>query len=409
MRRRNQQRCHFTFALVIILLLSNILLISTAALAQEEKQLMMVFIDCEQEEYVDPTDRGYIFFEEKNYDVEVFYYEDTGEPIRADNVIIDVPWTSFFIASGDQDPRITIETPNFEEYDEFPIIASKEGYIPTEEYIIISKGDLYVSTDRDTVEEKGSFSVTVKDQNGENIPGVYILVDGSSSNADTTNQNGKIFVNAPEVTSDVEIKITAIKSGYFEGSGTIHVENIQGMTFGDFPSNLLEISPIIFALLLVILAMVFVRVRKNKTQYLPSNSDERGQDKWTFEDDRKEMKIPQSHLFSKMEKNNQTKKDESTSTKGPHVEVIKIKDTENNKKNNTLKDTNHKILPINKHDELEWFNGTDTMKHKINKLTGEDNEKPADKWFIGEDFGKIKVDKKLINKRRKKNIHKNSA
>ena len=49
------------------------------------------------------------------------------------------------------------------------------------------------------------------------------------------------------------------------------------------------------------------------------------------------------------------------------------------------------------------------MKYKINKLTGGINEKPADKWFVGEDIIRFKVDKKLTDKKLKKDTKKNSA
>ena len=49
------------------------------------------------------------------------------------------------------------------------------------------------------------------------------------------------------------------------------------------------------------------------------------------------------------------------------------------------------------------------MKYKIDKLTGDVNEKPADKWFVGEDNIRFKVDKKVIDKKLKKKCNKNAS
>ena len=101
-----------------------------------------------------------------------------------------------------------------------------------------------------------------------------------------------------------------------------------------------------------------------------------------------------------------------TSAKGSHVEIIRIH-TKGDKKKETKhildKKEPSKIFHLNKNNECEWFNGTDYMKYKINKLTGDVNEKPVDKWFAGEDIIRFKVDKKLTDKKLKKDTKKNSA
>ncbi len=102
----------------------------------------------------------------------------------------------------------------------------------------------------------------------------------------------------------------------------------------------------------------------------------------------------------------------SNSTKGSHVEIIRIHTKEDKKKETkhiSDKKEPSKTLPINKNNEHEWFNGTGYMKYKIDKLTGYVNEKPADKWFVGEDIIRSKVDKKLTDKKLKKNTKKNAA
>ena len=94
---------------------------------------------------------------------------------------------------------------------------SKPGYISIEQLIFVSKGDLFVSIDRDIVREGGIFSVTITDQYDNPISGANIYVNEYENIFDTTNENGKAYINAPEVDTDVEISIIAVKSGYYHG------------------------------------------------------------------------------------------------------------------------------------------------------------------------------------------------
>jgi len=99
--------------------------------------------------------------------------------------------------------------------------------------------------------------------------------------------------------------------------------------------------------------------------------------------------------------------------KGSHVEIIRIRSRDDkNKETKNISENkkgSDKVISLNKKNEYEWFNGTDTMKYKIDKLTGDVNEKPDDKWFVGEDNIRFKVDKKVMDKKLKKNRNKNAS
>jgi len=410
MRRTNSQRFRFAYAFLIsLLLVSNIAMISITVIAQEDDQLYIALFDCEQQIYLD-DESGIIFLEGRQYEVDVFYEDENGAPIETYNVTIDVPWDSFFIGYNED---ISIETPSFEEYSEFMIIASKQGYASAEKYVIVSKGDLFVSTDRGTVPEDGSFSVTVTDQNDEPVSGVTLYIDGHENAFDTTNEKGKAVIDAPEVDTDIEISITAIKSGYFSGSDTIHVENVNQPIIDDFLSKIFEVSPIAFALFLVIFAMLFVRLRKKTPILLSTSNTDVSQINKKFVRDKKEPWAKKNLSYKQTKQINKTIEDVPTSAKGPHVEIIRIHSRDDkNKGTKNISDNKKgltKIVPLNKKNEYEWFNGTDTMKYKIDKLTGNTNEKPADKWFVGEDNIRFKVDKKVIDKKLKKNSNKNAS
>ena len=412
MRRTNSQRFRFAYALSIFIILLNVILISTTVIAQEEKSLWIALWDCEQQTYLDISE-GIIFFEGKQYDVEVVIENETGIGTRTDDVTIDLPWASFYIASGEENKWITITTPNFGEYNEFVITVSKEGYNSVEEYVIVSKGDLFISTDRDTVPEDGSFSVTVADQNDEPISGVTLYIEGYEKAFDATNEKGKTVIDAPEVDRDVEINITAIKSGYFPSSDTIHVENVNQPIIDDFISTIFEVSPIAFALFLVIFAMLFVRFRKKTPILLSTSNTDVSQINEKPLRDKKESWSQKNRSYKQTKQINKKMGEEPASTKGSHVEIIRIhsRDDKNKETKNISENKKglKKALPLNKKNEYEWFNGTDAMKYKIDKLTGNVTEKPADKWFVGEDNIRFKVDKKVVDKKLKKNSNKNAS
>ena len=411
MRRTINQRFQFTAALIIILLLVCTLLFSTTVIAQDEESLVIRLFESSASSWepLDENDDIY-FLEGKEYDIVVSH---ENEVTFAYDVTITITGFEETFVTAPELPYITIQAPSFEECTELYITASKEGYLDAYEEVIISKGTLSVTTDRDIVNEKEVFSVKVTDQNDVPVEGAYLLINGYGSVSDTTNENGKAFIDAPEVDADVEIKITAFKSGYFSDSDTIHVENVKAMFIDDFLSKIFEISPIVFALFVVLFAMLFVKLRKKTSIPISIYENNVSQKNKKFVRDKKELWSAKS-LSKKPMKQIDKKVDRKlpASAKGPRVEVIRIHSREDKKKETKYisdKNESKKVVSINKNDEYEWFNGTEYMKYKIDKLTGDVNEKPTDKWFVGEDTSRFKVDKKLIDKKLKKNPRKNTA
>ena len=411
MRRTINQQFQFTAALIIILLLVCTLLFSTTVIAQDEESLVIRLFESSASSWepLDENDDIY-FLEGKEYDIVVSH---ENKVTFAYDVTITITGFEETFVTAPELPYITIQAPSFEECTELYITASKEGYLDAYEEVIISKGTLSVTTDRDIVNEKEVFSVTVTDQNDVPVEGVYLLINGYESVSDTTNENGKAFIDAPEVDNDVEIKITAFKSGYFSGSNTIHVENAKAMFIDDFLSKIFEVSPIVFALFVVFFAMLFVKLRKKTSIPISTYENNVSQKNKKFVRDKKELWSAKS-LSKKPMKQIDKKVDRklAASAKGPRVEVIRIHSREDKKKETkhiSDKKESKKVVSLNKNDEYEWFNGTEYMKYKIDKLTGDVNEKPADKWFVGEDTSRFKVDKKLIDKKLKKNPRKNTA
>ncbi|MCK5458246.1 MAG: hypothetical protein KAI20_00015 [Thermoplasmatales archaeon] len=409
MRRTKSQQFRFTYASSILLILVlTLILFSISAVADDGEGLIIILFDSSGTSW-EPLDDN-ILLEGNDYDIVV---KHENELTPAYNVTITITAFGEVYVTSTELPWVTIETPNFEEYSEFVITAAKEGYASAEQYVIVSKGDLFVSMDRDTVEEEGSFSVTITDQYDTPISGVTVYVEGHESVFDTTNDNGKAYINAPEVDANTEISITVVKSGYYYGYSMIHVENVKATGMGDFLSKIFEVSPIVFALFVVFFAMLFVKLRKKTSIPISIYENNVSQKNKKFVRDKKELWSAKS-LSKKPMKQTDKKVDRKlpASAKGPRVEVIRIHSREDKKKETkhiSDKKKSKKVVSLNKNDEYEWFNGTEHMKYKIDKLTGDVNEKPADKWFVGEDTGRFKVDKKLIDKKLKKDPRKNTA
>ncbi len=409
MRRINSQRFRFAYvSSILLILVLHLILFSISAVADDEEGLAIIMFDSSGTSW-EPLDDN-ILLEKNDYDIVV---KHENELTPAYNVIITITAFEEIYVTSTELPWVTIKTPNFEEYSEFVIAATKEGYASAEQYVIVSKGDLFVSADRDTVEEEGSFSVTITDQYDTPMSGVTVYVGGHESVFDTTNENGKAYINAPEVDADTEISITVVKSGYCPGSSTIHVENVKATFMGDFLSKIFEVSPTVFALFTVLFAMLFVKFRKKTPTPMSTSKTDVSQINKKLPRDNKETLSTKRPLSKKTKQINKTIEEKiPTPTKGSHVEIIRIHTTEDKKKETkhiSDKKEPSKILTLNKNTECEWFNGTDYMKYKINKLTGTVNEKPADKWFVGEDIIRFKVDKKLTDKKLKKNTTKDAA
>ncbi|UCD13167.1 MAG: hypothetical protein JSW60_06305 [Thermoplasmatales archaeon] len=312
------------------------------------------------------------------------------------NVIVDIPWEAPYVTSEEL-PWITVETPDFEEYPEFVITAFKDEYISAEQEISVLKGKLSVTTDRGTVKEKESFSVIVWDQYNNKVEGCicYLDVDGSEGDSCSTGSNGIAYLIAPEVTDNAVINIKAFKGGYLSGSTTIRVESVSEGMFMD------GLTPIITALIVLIFAMLFVRVKKEflRTKYKPKvdlPKQKEKTDEYNKENLAGKVNPKKIHLNKKIDEKLPVME------KGPWVEEIRIHRPEKKKETKYVMEEAKKDGPRLKKGECEWFKGKDYMRYKIDELTGEIDGQTEGKWFEGVDNIKSKVDRKLKNSFRNK-------
>lgn len=374
---RKNQGLRFLFSMSFLLIIMLIIFPKTTILADEEKPLFIVIHDNETNLPIQED----IFYEGKEYDIAIGCEGEFGYIY---NVSVNIPWENTYITSEEL-PWITVKTPEYEKYSEFVISASKNGYVSVEQKIGVLKGRLSLTTDRGTVKEKGSFTVTVFDQNSNKLEGCMVYIDSFETDSDITGSNGIAYVTAPEVDVNTEIGINAFKAGYLAGKTTIRIESLAPEIIPD------SWYPILGSLIIVLLAIIIVRLRKSSLR-----DRHKVRSKPTFE-----KNIGRTNKM-KYSRNPQLKNVHTTKNidnqiplnKGPWVEEIRIHRPELKKETRVVNE-NKKVTSNTKKNDCDWFKGKKYMKYKIDELTGEIDKKSDGKWFEGIDDIKLKVDRRL--------------
>jgi hypothetical protein len=340
---------------------------------------------------------GNIFFEGRAYDIIIASENETVVLGANVSVLGDTYTTSI------AEPFITILAPQFNNTESFVIIASKQGYLPTEAEITVMKGQLSVITDRSIIEEKKGFQVTVEDQDHKPVEGALVYVT-PEANPVVTDLQGVAYIQAPDVKMLTIVTIQVIKSGYFPGSTIIRVENAEGFVFNLYDSKFLQILPILIAVFVVIFAMVYVVWRQKRTTVIPRETIrmESAEVPNTFQKEKQGKRFKNdSAIFQVKEKRNS-----SISPPQSRVEEIRIPVQRKIKETTVLSNKKEAegILEHSKKEQDDWFKGEDYMRYKIDELTGKTDQKTEGKWFEGEHDIQYKVDETLRKNLKKKKI-----
>jgi hypothetical protein len=373
-------------SLVVLLVVVNTLFVPCVR-AQAEKSLFIEIYDSETSLPLEDN----VFFEGKSYDITVGVFNETdNETEFILGVNITVPWAIY--SSSNEAPIVTIQTPRFEDYDSFTIMAIKEGYLSSEVEITVMKGELFISVDSGTVEEQKEFQVTIKDQNNTPVKDARVYIDPESEPT-VTDIWGIAFLEAPEVMKDTTVTIQVIKNGYAPKSTTIRVEHVEGFTFTFDSAILLQILPLLFAVLAVIFAILIVRWRQKKSSPPPHpvTRDQQPKRPQVQIQEKQGRYIEKEHSLFTV---NEPKK-VSVSTPDSRVEEIRIPLQEKKKETTIVSKEKESGPPKQKNDENEWFKGQEYMRYKLDEITGKIDEKTDGKWFEGERDSKYKVDETL--------------
>jgi len=376
---------------VLLFLISSTIFIPVTRSQNEPELLIEVYDTNDWNESV-----GTMVFEGKSYDITVCTENDTVIMNATITVLGKTYQTNYSL------PFITIEAPSFDISDTILITATKEGYQPGTLELSVLKGELYVHTDRVIVNENTQFEVIVTDQDNTAIEGALVYITKDSSPI-LTDQQGQAFAQAPEIDIFTTMEIQVIKAGYLPGSTTIRIENVETTFFSFTEAKFLQILPVLLALFVVIISILYVYIRKKKgTTNAPKEIQGVPPDKPPHKqiDMHQRLKTDASR-FPEMEK-----KDVINSCVEPRIEEIRIP-VQSKKKETTILpeeiENEQAVKDEEKHQD-EWFKGQDYMRYKIDELTGKIDQQTDGKWFEGEQDTKYKVDEALKKNLKKKKV-----
>jgi hypothetical protein len=384
------QKISQNFFCLIVLFLLLTLLFSSPVFAQNEEALIIEIYDTNNwNESVGTT-----LFEKRSYDITV---STENESILL-GVTITFLGTTYNTTT--EQPFITFISPSFDKSDTFNISATKEGYLSDNIDVIVMIGELFIASHPSTVEEKKEFQVTVTNQSHLPVENALVYLT-SESEAVPTNAQGIATVVAPAVDIDSSVTIQVIKSGYQPDSATIRVEHVQGFILAISYDELLQLLPLLVAVLVVIFAIVIVswRKRKGKTDLQPHSRIRHAHEPPPDMLEKPYRKTPaESAIYSV-----NGKRDIPVTTSDSRVEEIRIPVQERKKETTYISEEKEppRTSVNHKNQQDEWFKGQDYMRYKIDELTGKIDTTTDGKWFEGERDIKYKVDEAL-----KKNVKK---
>jgi len=380
----------FLYLILLLLMIGSIL--SPQVISQDETELIIEIYDSNN--WNEST--GAIVFEGRSYDITV---STENEPVIL-GVNITVLGTTYLTSLSE--PYITIEIPAFEHSDSIVITVTKEDYQPGIIELSVLKGELTLKVDRVIVEENTDFQVTVTDQDNNPVEDalVYVIEDASPIHTDP---QGKAIAQAPEIEIFTTMSIQVIKSGYLPGTTTIRIENVEASFFNLSESKFLQILPVLLAVLVVIISILYVFLRQKRAPTkMPQDTQGKTPDKpQHYHKEKQQRSKTETAKYREMEKRNT-----SSSNLESRVEEIRIP-VQAKKKETTIltEEKADEQIPEDesKHPD-EWFKGQDYMRYKIDELTGKIDQNTDGKWFEGEQDTKYKVDEALKKNLKKKKV-----
>jgi len=313
----------------------------------------------------------------------------------------------------DETIELILQAPAVDRDTLFVINASKEGYNSTNKTITVLKNKsqdeplkLIILPEDYTVEAGKQFSILVKDENENIIPGAKVAIQ-SFGETKITDDDGRQWLTAPKEKDS--ITILAQKDGYTDGTISIKV-NIEPPWWESLINH--QFFPIVIAVIFLLCAIVFVNQRQKKSIY--SRAKEISDEKTLIKYDAQGKSNPSLFHESKEKLDNQSSSKEPVRIqpqKDAKVEEIRISRPQKEKEIVPIEqkvDETEKVISrkrIQRRD-YDWFEGTEDIRYEIDKLTGEIDEEGIDKWYEGVDSIKEKIDEKVKKKDKKKDEEK---
>ena len=334
----------------------------------------------------------------ENFTVSVYDPNITNETPYLTDVIIVFNGDTYPILLEDASGEISIQTPHVLTNTTYVLEAYKEGYTTANTTItVIPKEslpsyELHITVTTDTVQAHQQFTVLVTDLHGESIEGATVYIQEAVGNGQfsITDDTGEAILTAP---NHDEITLISAKQGYKQAELTIWVMT-QPSVFEVLFYH--PYFPVAIAVLILITVIIYVSKKnkiKSKNQFhlprttlrekrLPTN---RGSDHVTSED------------FSSKNEKNIPNNLQQHNTK---IEEIHIPPSDKTKEVISLQELGNK--PVHQStDSYHWFEKPSEVDIKVDNLTDPVSEKNKEKWFIGTDDLRKKIDETIKEKDKK--------
>ncbi|MCK5635773.1 MAG: hypothetical protein KAH91_00010 [Thermoplasmatales archaeon] len=377
----------------IYILLSLLLLLFSNITLAEESQLDIIITDINDEEISE-------IYENEHFIVSVVDKSQEGTPYLI-NVTIEFNGLPYTI---DDSAEITLQAPEVDTNRAFVIYATKEGYNSSNKSIEILNTipkKLDISTDYDVVDGGDLFSVFVKDEEGNPVIEALVGIENIWEERSETDDDGRAWLTAPE--DEDTITILAQKDGYDQDEITIRV-NIEKPWWIIFIYS--PYFPIILAVIFLLIVIIFVNNRQKKSVF--KRASEISKEKTMNRYDMNKKDTPAEENKENLD-NPSTIKDtvRIKPDRDPKVEEIRISRPRKKKEIIAVEPEEDETEKVIKKKNLQrrdydWFEGTEDIRYKIDKLTGEVDEDGIDKWYEGVDSLKDKIDEKVKKKDKKK-------
>jgi len=379
-----------SITILFILLFSNIVV-------AEGDQL---FIDVTNESY-EEIDQIY---EDEIFLVSTYTLDADENIIPQVDVTIEFDQEPYLITEDDES-GVIIKAPQANTDTSYLITASKDGYASAEKTILVkNKKQLVITPEKYTVNVNEGFSIKVTDEDGKSVADASVEIQSTKNPPKSTDGNGRAWLTAPEGRD--KISIIAQKYGYVDGKETIFV-NSAGLGLEWLTQN--QYTPIVIAIIAVILAILFVNLRQRRRiegsskEIVKEQTSTGCSSHGTVASTQPSVRV-QSPTMNKC---CPTENINMESERGAKVEEIRISRPRKEKEVipvKTEEEAAEKAIPrkVRRRHEYDWFEGTDDVRYEIDKLTGKIDEEGADKWFEGIDDIRAKVDEKLKKKDKKK-------
>lgn len=370
LHRCGMRRTKYNTIILVGILFIVVLLPSQCA---EESQLSFALYD---EDGNIPT--TFTLFVGTNYNLYVTA-TDLNDPLT--NVTVTFPWGTNITTS--KEPILPITSLQYQLYaPTFTISAAKEGYLTVQKTFLVSNQKLSLDLPS-TIKEQNSFTITVYDEEGNTLKSATILFsDGTDVLYEqTTDSKGQVKITAPIVNETTQFSVSATKTGYQPVTTSISITNRIADEGNQLVSFFIEMGPILFSIISVILAVGFVEYRNRQ-----KNRREPQTNLQPFKPKKPDFKKPKPSIQKKQKtppspppiKKEHTPIKPSQKTSHPHrIEEIHIHQSRqpNASQQKPPKQKNNQTNSQQNKEQSFWVEGDDQLHRKIDQLINDNNKK----------------------------------